>query len=77
VKPLIPVEVLCRNDGPKIWPGAIVERGTVLWRQSCGLVIRPGYNVGIDVHNTLYAICRGKVVYRSRSVYIEPVEQQP
>jgi large subunit ribosomal protein L27 len=58
--------------GVKAYGGEIVTAGSVLVRQ-CGTPIKPGFNVGMGRDYTLFALCDGKVVFRSGKVHIDPI----
>ena len=60
--------------GVKRYDGQVVRTGTILVRQ-CGTPFKPGMYVGRARDDTLFALCDGKVVFKSKRVSIEPISQ--
>ncbi|MGD9690680.1 MAG: 50S ribosomal protein L27 [Phycisphaerales bacterium] len=57
--------------GVKLFAGEIAQCGSILVRQ-VGTPFKPGFNVRVGRDNTLYSLADGIVLYRGRTVHVNP-----
>ncbi len=55
--------------GVKVYGGQTVTAGSIIVRQ-CGTKFHPGFNVGVGVDYTLFALKAGTVEYQGRKVHV-------
>jgi large subunit ribosomal protein L27 len=55
--------------GIKAYGGQVIPAGSIIVRQR-GTRFKPGFNVGIGVDDTLFALKNGKVEFQGRKVHI-------
>ena len=55
--------------GVKAYGGQVVSAGSIIIRQR-GTRFNPGFNVGIGVDDTLFALKNGKVEFQGRKVHV-------
>lgn len=61
--------------GVKLYGGQSALAGSIIVRQR-GTKIKPGFMVGRGKDDSLFALCEGEVVFRSRSVHVRPIDKQ-
>jgi large subunit ribosomal protein L27 len=61
--------------GVKLYGGEIAKPGSIIIRQR-GTPIQPGFNVRIGSDDTLFSTADGKVVFRGRTVHVEPTDEK-
>lgn len=61
--------------GVKRFGGQFAKAGTILVRQ-CGTSLKPGYMVKRANDDTLFALCDGRVVFRSGKVHVAPLDAE-
>jgi large subunit ribosomal protein L27 len=59
--------------GVKLYGGEIAKPGSIIVRQR-GTPIRPGFNVRIGSDDTLFSTANGKVVFRGKTVHVDPAD---
>lgn len=59
--------------GVKLYGGEYAKSGAIIVRQ-CGTHHKPGFMVGCGKDNTLFALCEGAVVFRGRTVHVNPTD---
>jgi large subunit ribosomal protein L27 len=59
--------------GVKLYGGEIAKPGSIIVRQR-GTPIQPGFNVRIGADDTLFSTADGVVVFRGRTVNIDPTD---
>ncbi len=59
--------------GVKLYGGEIAKPGSIIVRQR-GTPIRPGFNVRIGADDTLFSTADGKVVFRGKTVHVDPTD---
>lgn len=57
--------------GVKLYGGQLAKTGSIIVRQ-CGTVFKPGHLVGRGRDDTLFALCKGTVQFRGRTIHINP-----
>lgn len=60
--------------GIKLYGGEIAKPGAIIVRQR-GTPIKPGYLVRRGSDDTLYSVGLGKVVFRGRTVHVDPLDE--
>ncbi|MHC4976941.1 MAG: 50S ribosomal protein L27 [Planctomycetota bacterium] len=61
--------------GVKLYGGQAANSGSIIVRQ-CGTHHKPGWMVGRGKDDTLFALCEGTVVFRGRTVHINPADPE-
>lgn len=60
--------------GVKLYGGEIAKPGSIIVRQR-GTPIQPGFNVRIGADDTLFSTADGVVVFRGKTVHIDPTDK--
>lgn len=61
--------------GVKLFGGETAKPGSIIVRQ-VGTPFLPGYNVLRAKDDSLFSVAAGKVMYRGRTVHVEPTDSQ-
>ncbi|MCC6970762.1 MAG: 50S ribosomal protein L27 [Phycisphaerales bacterium] len=59
--------------GIKLYGGEVAQPGSIIVRQ-VGTPFKAGFNVKEGSDNTLYAVANGTVVFRGRTVHVNPAD---
>ncbi len=59
--------------GIKLYGGEVAQPGAIIVRQR-GTPILPGFNVRKGTDDTLFSVAHGTVVFRGRTVHVDPTD---